>query len=322
MPNLDQLRCFLAVADNRSFSGAASTLGLSQPSVTQSIKRLESWASNQLVDRTTRPLSLTDAGQVLARKAPAIINQAVQLTALMTEHTSRRREVLRLGMPDSLSEIMGAEIIGSLKEFATQIELKSGISPWLETAFRERYFDLAVDSPPFTQGDNIAVTPLFYDPFVIALPPALKGKDLGAILKNEPLVGYGRSSKFGAECTEISHQLGLTGEPRFSFDSTQSLLRFVQAGYGWAITSAFCLFQSPQALETIAILPCPASKPREFALLHRKGEMDETAQNVQQKFQDVFRRLITGPWHRMAPKTATMIARANRSGDNNQAQDF
>ena len=311
LPDLDLFQTFLTVAEHRSISRAALALGLTQPAVTKKIKRLETSLQVSLIDRNARPLQLTEAGLILRDRAPGLLRDASRLSQDIRAMSSTGLPFLRIGMSDSLSEILGAEFIGALQSYAHVVELKSSISPWLETAFRARHFDLAVDNPPFADTQQIDMQLLVHDPFVIALPSAMAAKPLEEILQKENYVGYGRSSKFGAYCTRLISQMGVERPTRFNFDSTQSLLRFVQAGYGWAVTSAFCLLQSPAALSGITVLPCPGSDPRAFYLLNRKGEHEALAQQAAQRFTAVFNQLVDGPWSQIAPETAKMIRAAN-----------
>src|SRR3954453_4558113 len=57
------LRTFLAVATGLSFTRAAQQLGLSQPTVSQHVRRLEEACKRQLEGRDTRTVSLTDSGE-------------------------------------------------------------------------------------------------------------------------------------------------------------------------------------------------------------------------------------------------------------------
>lgn len=312
LPDLDLLETFLSVADHRSISEAARTLDLTQPAITKKMKRLEEALQVQLIDRNQRPLQLTEAGETLRARAPGVLTEARQLMSDMRAMGGRSLPVLRIGMSDTLSEILGAEFVGAMTNSADMVELKSGISPWLETAFRARHFDLAVDSPPFVDTAGLGMALLFRDPYVVVLPRDMAGRDLETVLSQENYVGYGRSSKFGAAITNNIQRLGVRKPTRFNFDSTQSLLRFVQTGYGWAVTSAFCLLQSPRALNDIEVLPCPQSTPRDFMLLHREGETDAIAAEAAHRFRTVFARLAQGPWQANAPIAAQMIREANK----------
>ena len=311
LPDLSLLHTFLTVIEHQSMSQAALSLNLTQPAITKKIKRLESLLEAELIDRNTRPLRPTKAGELLIERVPSLLRDARDLAADIRSLTTSSLPTLRIGMSDSLSEILGAEFVGAMQSFATTVELKSGISPWLETAFRARHFDLAVDNPPFADTAQIDLKSLFKDPLVIAMPKSFAGRDLAEILQTENYVGYGRTSKMGALIIEQLARIGVYKPTRFHFDSTQSLLRFVQAGYGWAITSAFCLLQSPNALRDLAFVPCPNSTPREFFLLNRAGEHEEIATAAHEKFTEIFQKMSNGPWEQIDPKTAQMIRAAN-----------
>ena len=71
--NLDQLRCFIAVADEMSISGAADRLGTTQPVVSRTIKRLEGELHASLLDRLPRGVALSPSGKVLYEEAQRIL---------------------------------------------------------------------------------------------------------------------------------------------------------------------------------------------------------------------------------------------------------
>ncbi|MGT2475575.1 helix-turn-helix domain-containing protein [Paraburkholderia terrae] len=66
---LQAIRIFLRVAENNSFSRAASSLNLSNAVVTRYVALLEAHLNARLVNRTTRSVSLTEAGRSYARGA-------------------------------------------------------------------------------------------------------------------------------------------------------------------------------------------------------------------------------------------------------------
>ncbi|EPB4363324.1 LysR family transcriptional regulator [Enterobacter hormaechei] len=85
--SLRQLRVFVTVAQARSFSRAGEMIGLSQSAVSHSVKALETQTGVKLLDRTTREVVLTEAGQQLA----------MRLERLLDELHSTLRDVGRLG---------------------------------------------------------------------------------------------------------------------------------------------------------------------------------------------------------------------------------
>lgn len=89
--SLRQLRVFVTVAQARSFSRAGEIIGLSQSAVSHSVKELETQTGVKLLDRTTREVVLTEAGQQLA----------MRLERLLDELHSTLRDVGRLGQQRS-----------------------------------------------------------------------------------------------------------------------------------------------------------------------------------------------------------------------------
>ena len=71
--NINQLKYFVAVAEQRSFTKAANQYYLSQTAVTQQVRALEESLGVQLLDRNSRPVSLTPAGSVFLKEAKAIL---------------------------------------------------------------------------------------------------------------------------------------------------------------------------------------------------------------------------------------------------------
>src|SRR5919198_2779626 len=74
--NLRQLECFVAVAADGSFTKAARRLKLSQPSLSQQIRRLEGELGGPLIERLPRGLRLTVAGTAFLPQAQAAVRAA------------------------------------------------------------------------------------------------------------------------------------------------------------------------------------------------------------------------------------------------------
>ena len=95
--NLNQLRYFIAVAESGSFTKAAMNHFISPTAITQQIHALEENIGTQLLDRNTRPVSLTPAGKVLLKEAREILTR-MDVALLRTREASTGLEgELRLG---------------------------------------------------------------------------------------------------------------------------------------------------------------------------------------------------------------------------------
>lgn len=103
--DLRLLRCFVAVAESRSFSAAAKRLRVAQPWLSQSIQRLERSIGLRLFERSTRSVTLTAAGKALLAHVRRLLDDAGLLAdtvRLQREHASG---LLRLGTAHFLAEL-------------------------------------------------------------------------------------------------------------------------------------------------------------------------------------------------------------------------
>ena len=87
LPPLNELHVFAAVADLKSFTGAARQLGSSTAAVSRVVRRLERRLGGRLLHRTTRSVGLTDLGESLHRRAT--VYRGNDAAAHIFEHSNR-----------------------------------------------------------------------------------------------------------------------------------------------------------------------------------------------------------------------------------------
>jgi DNA-binding transcriptional LysR family regulator len=137
--DIRQLRYFIAVAQERNFSRAAEVVHIAQPPLSRQIQQLEDTLGVELLDRSKRPLVLTDAGQFFYEQARQIVAKMDQLRRQTRDvaFSRRRRFVIGCvgstmygGIPDlvrrmrahwpdldiEIREMMSTEQIVALKE--------------------------------------------------------------------------------------------------------------------------------------------------------------------------------------------------------------
>ena len=132
-----QLQVFLTVARLRSFSAAARELGVSTPAVSQAVKQLEEQLRVVLLVRTTRSVSLTDAGRRLVEGAGPALGQAL---ATITEVSARPGETvgrLRLSVPQAAIPYVIAPVLPTFRERHPRIEV--------EVVVEERFVDIVAE---------------------------------------------------------------------------------------------------------------------------------------------------------------------------------
>ena len=103
MLDLDAVRIFVAVAAQESFSGAARSLGLSKSVVSKQVGRLEQALGARLLNRTTRRVSLTEAGLAFHRGSLEALAAAEAAEAAVSRLAEAPRGRLRISAPVSFS---------------------------------------------------------------------------------------------------------------------------------------------------------------------------------------------------------------------------
>lgn len=120
------LRTFVAVAETLSFTRAAELLQLSQPTVSQQIRKLEATANRQLVTRDTRAVALTDNGDAMLGFARSILATHDEAAAYFTGSAMRGR--LRFGSADDLAQTQLPQILRDFRQLHPQINLELTVS--------------------------------------------------------------------------------------------------------------------------------------------------------------------------------------------------
>ncbi|WP_331714700.1 LysR substrate-binding domain-containing protein [Auraticoccus cholistanensis] len=116
------LRTFLAVAGSLSFTRAAAELGITQPAVSQQIRRLEQAAGRQLISRDTRTIRLTDNGEAMAGFARAILSAQDEAVSYFTGSAMSGR--LRFGAADELALGELPTILRNFRQLYPRINLE------------------------------------------------------------------------------------------------------------------------------------------------------------------------------------------------------
>jgi DNA-binding transcriptional LysR family regulator len=116
------LRTFVTVAETLSFTRSAELLGLSQPTVSQHVRKLEKAAGRNLINRDTRNVRLTDNGDALLGFARTILSAHDQASSYFTGSAMRGR--LRFGAADDLALTQLPQILRDFRQLYPQINLE------------------------------------------------------------------------------------------------------------------------------------------------------------------------------------------------------
>lgn len=279
LPEFRLLRAFVALNDAGSMTVAAKRLGLTQSAVSQSVRHLEEIFGTVLLNRASRPLTLTAAGSLVHRQASALIEDVNALVAIVRHSGPHSVYDLRMGVIDSFGATVGPSLIKSLLGSVSRLTFRSGLARDQARGLLERELDLIVTSDAMGDVEGLERRLLLSEPFLLLLPaelPDLVATDLKQLANQYPLVRYSLRSLIGSQVERHLRQLGVRAPRTLEVDATDALTSMVSAGVGWAVATPLCLLQVGSRLSRIRAVPFP-TKPfrRQLFLVWRAREHEE-----------------------------------------------
>lgn len=243
MIDLRLLRYFVAVADEGNFNRAADRLHIAQPPLSRAIQQLEAYVGAPLLDRTSRPLRLTDVGRLLHEQALHIIARMEDVEVMVkTAATSQRRQLV-IGFVASTIYARLPELIREFRQLAQNVELVLVESTTLEqiAALKEGRIDVGFGRIRF-EDPSVRRIILRNEKLVAAFPmshPLAKGDGPVSLrdLADEPQIIYPRAPRPSYADQVISLFRDHAIEPRIVHEARelQIAIGLVAAEEGMAI---------------------------------------------------------------------------------------
>jgi len=279
---LRQLNYFIAVAEERHFGRAAKRLHMAQPPLSQQIRQLEEQLGVQLLNRTTRRVDLTAAGQLLLDRGRQIVNDVETLSADVYQVGKGATGVLRVGFSGSATYGVMPRIARLTKQVMPGLSLALNgemLTPSMEAGLRDGTLDAALLRPPVA-SEEIDYRVVSQEPLVVALPSfsALAVERPVAMheLQDQDFIAYAPESVLNRITSDLCRQAGF--QPRITqvVGETSTMLAFVAAGGGIAVMpSSVRAFQ----LEGVAYREIDNVPPVELAVAWLRGHRSALLQN-------------------------------------------
>lgn len=144
--DIRQLRYFVAIVEQGSFSRAAGVLHVAQPALSLHVRNIEAELGTSLLFRNPKGVMPTEAGDILFRNARIILDQLSIAEEEVRGHGNDPSGVVRLGLPGTISEILSVPLIMAARSRYPKIELRiaEAMSGFVLEWLRESRIDLAV----------------------------------------------------------------------------------------------------------------------------------------------------------------------------------
>lgn len=171
MLNPRLLRCFVAVADELSFTAAAARLNTAQPALTRAIKQLEDHIGARLLDRDTRHVRLTEIGHAFLEQARAALDQLARTERVGREMSRGQLGQIKIGYMTFIAQDFLAPLLKrfSLDRPNIRIELYNMGTEQQRGALVDRSIDIGFMLGPFSIS-GITTCLVRDEDLVVAMP--------------------------------------------------------------------------------------------------------------------------------------------------------
>ena len=234
-----QIEAFVQVATHNSFSRAAETLSLTQPSITARIQALERELGEELFERGGRGVRLTDAGRVFLPYVERILQQIQEARDAVDEVRSVQLGSLRLGSALTISTYV---LPGILHQFCQE---HPGVDVVVRTGRSEQVLNMLLSDEvqvalirSLSHPDIDSLT-LYEDEIILVAYPehpfAETGRATIAEAAREPIVLFDRGSSYYGTIHDLFRRAEVIPNVAMELDSLEATKRMVEEGLGIAL---------------------------------------------------------------------------------------
>ncbi len=243
MDDLNDIAVFVAVVDAGSFTRAAERLNLSRPVVSKYVSRLEEHLGVRLLNRTTRRLSLTEAGRIFHARSRRGLDDIAEAQAEISRLQAHPRGVLRINVPMSFGILHIAPLLPAFMQQYPDITIEMDLNDRKLDVIDEG-FDVSVRIGELPDSSLIArrLAPCHH--VIVAAPAYLEAR--GTPRKPEELRAHDLLSYSLQQSAQNWHFTSPAGQPiqvpadvRLQVNNSLALREALLGGLGIARTPTF-----------------------------------------------------------------------------------
>ncbi|QEG40730.1 LysR family transcriptional regulator [Roseimaritima ulvae] len=273
---LRSLELFCSVAQQRSFSRAAETHAVTQSAVSQAVLHIEEVLGARLVDRSKRPLNLTDAGAVFHQGLRKILGDYRALEQEVRCLGSRLQGRVRVAAIYSVAASYMPEATAAFQQMHPDVEIR------IEPATPTRVVELASSGEAdfglisYARGTRaVRSTHWQKEPMRLICAPEHPMATAGDVELNSlnklPMIGFETSLKVRREIDQFFSHHGVRPNYQFEYDNLDSMIRAIQANQGIGILPEAAV-RRETAAGSLRVVACPElSLQRPLGIIRRRS---------------------------------------------------
>jgi DNA-binding transcriptional LysR family regulator len=240
--DLYALSLFRLVAEQQSFTRAAERAGLTQSAVTRQIRSMEDKLGVPLLERTTRSVSPTPAGEWLLKESERLLGDVDGVLRRMKEEFAGAKKIVQVGVSRSIAlAYLPGFLHANLRrtpEVACRLSYETGDA--IMRALERNELDVGVICPPARVPPTLRVTHQFNDAFALIAPAALaatfpkraRKDDLRRWAEAQSWLLLDEKSQTGRRLRAWMATHGCKVEPTLRLDSYDLIINLIALGMG------------------------------------------------------------------------------------------
>lgn len=247
--DLRQLRYFVGIVDEGSFTAAAQRLNIAQPALSHNIRNLESELGVKLLTRGTQGVKPTPAGARLYEHAQVILRQVAHVTEQIKGYSGMPAGPVTIGLPASVALVLAVPLIEAVRHELPQVSLRvvesfSGtILEWLTDGRLD--FGCLYD---LGRSRAFACEPLVREELHLICPPGTAGGDIPFDdLMGLPLILPGRPHGLRENVERGARERAVTLDVAVEIDGLPQIKALVVKGIGHSVLSLSAVMEEWRA---------------------------------------------------------------------------
>ncbi len=260
-PDLNDIRVFLEVVDQGSFTAAGKILDLPTSTVSRRISRLEGQLGARLLQRTTRKLSVTDAGRIYYQRSERALAELDEARQAVGEMQATPRGLVRMTAPVEMDELTSvvADFLNLYPEVQLILDLTNRYVDLVEEGF-----DLAIRAGELRDSSLVAKQITSVRFALVASPSYLKRhgtpKRIEDIRDHDCIVGAGQSTQSTWHLCSKNKGVSVPVSGRLTVNHLGVILRAAKHGLGIARLPAGHCVKGIADGSLVEVLPgaCPS----------------------------------------------------------------
>ena len=293
--DLQTLRIFLEISRDCNMSRAAVSLGLTQSAVSQAVHRLEAAVGAELLDRHSRPLSLTVYGRNLIQYAAPLVADLDGLIGAIRPGAGRY-PLVTAGYSESVSATSAPWLTSYLETRSDKVVVQTGMTAELIEAFLNDDIDILIVPDPLLDTDGLWRQKVYEEEFLLVLPGNEEGEGEEArrrAASRLPVLIYNGQSADRKMILKFTDSLPFPAFERYAVESSRTMMGLASLGEGWTVVPPGNIWQGRDYVPELWLHRIPGAPiVRPQYVIAKEGIYSRLAEDLASQFTEILEKEI------------------------------